>query len=299
MSAELRRWLWAIRGAAPPDWFLEVRHTREGSGMGRVFHPVGQVDEAARTVARLGQRCDTYVSVLPRVRRSGTADDVSVGHVVWVDLDRPGAVEAAQAFPISPSMTLSSGNGQHRYWVLDRPTPAAEIVEANQRLAAHLGGDPACTDAARIMRAPGTLNLKNRENPRPCRVIETTPDTWSLADLLAEVPPLPVKPVKVKPLPIGTADDPIKRVPPPVYFAALTGLEPGRDGMVSCPLHDDRTPSCRIYDEPDRGWWCFGCQAGGDVYDLAARLWSVPTTGRAFIELRQRIAAALIGGSHD
>lgn len=154
-------------------------------------------------------------------------------------------------------------------------------------------------DAARIMRAPGTLNLKNRKNPRPCRVIAKTPDTWSLTDLLAEVPPLPVKRVKVKLLPTGTADDPIKRVPPPVYFAALTGLEPGRDGMVSCPLHDDRTPSCRIYDEPDRGWWCFGCQAGGDVYDLAARLCSVPTTGRAFIELRQRIAAALIGGSHD
>jgi hypothetical protein len=36
------------------------------------------------------------------------------------------------------------------------------------------------------------------------------------------------------------------------------------DGKVSCPFHDDRTPSCHIYDDH---FFCFGCNARGDAVD--------------------------------
>jgi DNA polymerase I len=36
------------------------------------------------------------------------------------------------------------------------------------------------------------------------------------------------------------------------------------DGKVSCPFHDDRTPSCHIYDDH---FYCFGCNARGDAVD--------------------------------
>lgn len=298
-AAELTQWLWAIRGASPPDWFFEVRHTRQGRGMGQAFHPVAEVNGTAELIIRLGKQQDTYVGVLPRVKRSGRGEAVEVGHLVWVDLDDAEAVQAADAFPIPPSMKLSSGNGEHRYWVLDSPTPAAEIVEANRRLANHLGGDLAATDRARIMRAPSTLNHKDPDKPRPCRVLSTVTETYPLPDLLAEVAPLPPKqPVRRKPLASGSADDVLKRVPPPTYFAALAGVEVGRDGKVACPVHDDRTPSCHVWPDPDAGWHCFGCGAGGDIYTLAGLLWNVPTTGRGFIDLRRRLATELVG-SHD
>jgi CHC2 zinc finger len=50
-----------------------------------------------------------------------------------------------------------------------------------------------------------------------------------------------------------------------------TELEPlgGRAWFTGrCPLpdHEDRTPSFYIY--PDRHYWCYGCNRGGDVVDL-------------------------------
>ena len=39
-----------------------------------------------------------------------------------------------------------------------------------------------------------------------------------------------------------------------------------RNGMCSCPLHTDRTPSMKIYDDH---FHCFSCGEHGDVIDLA------------------------------
>jgi hypothetical protein len=44
----------------------------------------------------------------------------------------------------------------------------------------------------------------------------------------------------------------------------------GERWTALCPLpgHDEKTPSFVVY-PGDRGWWCYGCQRGGDVVDLA------------------------------
>jgi hypothetical protein len=67
--------------------------------------------------------------------------------------------------------------------------------------------------------------------------------------------------------------DPLRLIPPPVYFERLTGLRVGRSGKLRCLFHDDRSPSLHVYREPGRGWYCFGCGRGGSIYDLAALLW--------------------------
>lgn len=84
-------------------------------------------------------------------------------------------------------------------------------------------------------------------------------------------------------------------VAPPTYVEALTGEEVPRSGTIRCPLpdHDERTPSCQVYPEADRGWYCFGCHRGGTVYDLAAALWDLPTRGSGFVELKERVNGAL------
>lgn len=45
---------------------------------------------------------------------------------------------------------------------------------------------------------------------------------------------------------------------------------PRRSGnmyTVLCPLHEERTPSCKIYVKSN-DFWCFGCNKGGDTIDL-------------------------------
>ena len=58
-------------------------------------------------------------------------------------------------------------------------------------------------------------------------------------------------------------------------------------------MHDDHDPSLQLYE--DGTFYCYGCRAGGSIYDFAARLWGLDTKGRAFLELRARLADSSLG----
>ena len=52
------------------------------------------------------------------------------------------------------------------------------------------------------------------------------------------------------------------------------GFHPNRAGFVCCPLHGEKTPSLKIYDD-GRGWVCFGCHKGGDVINFVRELFGL------------------------
>jgi len=89
-------------------------------------------------------------------------------------------------------------------------------------------------------------------------------------------------------------------IPASEYVPALTGRPVNREGFVQCPFHKngaERTPSLRAYEDPERGWSCFsiGCNAGGDLYSLAARLRGVERlTGREFVKVRYELTEQLL-----
>jgi hypothetical protein len=91
--------------------------------------------------------------------------------------------------------------------------------------------------------------------------------------------------------------DVLGEIRPPEYVQALCRVEvPERGGTIRCPLpgHDERTGSFHVYDDAARGWFCFGCARGGDIYTLGAELWQLSTRGPAFRELRRELARALL-----
>jgi hypothetical protein len=53
-------------------------------------------------------------------------------------------------------------------------------------------------------------------------------------------------------------------------------------------LHADETPSLQLYE--DGTFYCYGCGAGGSIYDFAGTLWSLGTKGHAFLKLRAQLA---------
>ena len=61
------------------------------------------------------------------------------------------------------------------------------------------------------------------------------------------------------------------------------GLQVNRNGMCSCPFHEDRHPSMKLN---ERYFYCFGCGATGDVIDFVARLLDLSA-----YEAAQRLAA--------
>ena len=75
----------------------------------------------------------------------------------------------------------------------------------------------------------------------------------------------------------------VKASVPPSRAAEHYGRTVSRSGMTRCPFHDDRHPSMKLYDDH---YYCFGCQATGDVVALTAKLLSVTP-----MEAVQKLAA--------
>ena len=54
-------------------------------------------------------------------------------------------------------------------------------------------------------------------------------------------------------------------------LAASYGFEPNRAGFICCPFHNEKTASLKIYPD-NRGWYCYGCNAGGDIITFTQKL---------------------------
>lgn len=56
----------------------------------------------------------------------------------------------------------------------------------------------------------------------------------------------------------------------------------GNKWVGQCPIpdHEDKTPSFTCYPETN-SWWCFGCQRGRDVVDLASHVWGIDNPATA------------------
>jgi hypothetical protein len=95
--------------------------------------------------------------------------------------DQATAIEALDRFTaetrLPPPMLVSSGRGIHAYWRLTESIPSddwRQLATRLKRLAnAHmLRVDPMrTTDTASVLRVAGTFNLKDRENPKPVKVL--------------------------------------------------------------------------------------------------------------------------------
>jgi RepB DNA-primase from phage plasmid/CHC2 zinc finger len=276
---------------------IDIRYAidREGA-MAMRFVSARHLDTAADLIASLSKRTDTYTGVLLRARRSGSRHAVSSSRLVFIEIDSPDAHQRLERFTHQPTLTVASGTPGHlhAYWRLRNLVSIDELEAANRRLAHHLGGDLACVDAGRILRPAGTMNYKHTP-PAAVELLSLHPKPrYDLSELVAGLPTPPCKPpapTMPRRLDRASLDGQLLAIPAEDYVHQLSGLRPTQAGKVRCPFHDDHTPSLHLYG--DGTWACFGCRRGGTVYDFAAHLWDMPTKGRAFIELRKRVAHAL------
>ena len=293
-AGQLDRYLQTIAGDRRGDELLEIRYATGDGGMRRRFISIRRLDAAARAIRSLSPRSDVYCGVLLRSHRAGGRDAVTRSHLAFLEIDAVDALDRLQRFARTPTMIVSSGTAghAHAYWRLRSRVEAVELEQANRTLASHLGGDLASIDAARILRPAGTLSHKHRP-PTPVELLHLDPAVrYELAELVDGLTPAPSRPAAAAARRERAArtelDELLLAIPAASYVRELTGLEPRRNGKVNCPLHADDTPSLHLYE--DGTFYCFGCGAGGSIYDFAGQLWSLKTSGRAFLELRARLA---------
>lgn len=261
--------------------------------MGERFIATSRLGDVARLITLLANRTDVYVGVAPRTTRSGQRSAVTHTFALWVDCDTEIARRRLAAFTPPPSIVVRSGSehGRHAYWLLDTPLGIDDAERLNERLAVVLDADPRCAEGARILRPPSTTNHK-RNQLAAVAVESLTAELHSAEAITRALPELPPPHPPRVPSAHHARDhlsDPLHAIAPDRYVAALCGVDVPRNRKIRCPLHDDHTPSLHVYREPERGWYCYGCQRGGDIYDLAGALWHLDTRTDTFLELRQRL----------
>ena len=88
--------------------------------------------------------------------------------------------------------------------------------------------------------------------------------------------------------------DAVKRSVTTRQAAELYGYKPDRAGKICCPFHSDKHPSMKVDDR----YYCFGCQATGDVIDFTAKLFSL-TPMEAANKLAADFGITGYGKGHD
>jgi hypothetical protein len=119
-------------------------------------------------------------------------------------------------------------------------------------------------------------------------------DRLRAQDVLASTPRIPGAAAPRPPATVTVSDDPLRRISPDEYVRALLGVGVPRNRKISCPFHEDHTPSLHVYETPEGGWYCYGCGRGTSIYDMAAGVYGLGTRGGDFVELRRRLIGLLL-----
>jgi hypothetical protein len=196
----------AIWGTTP-GW-AELTCISKSGVRSYAFHSPESLDSMAKAAPGHNRAANVYMGVCLRKEKwprptgktdsqgrpvfefRGTEANAQSSWCVWSEFDFTGdghkgktipeaqARKALKEFPFAPSIIVKSGGGIQVYWLLKEPAEGKDLwrVKAiNRALALFFGADPQSVDLARILRVPGTLNLKYNP-PRPCVI------TWWKAD---------------------------------------------------------------------------------------------------------------------
>jgi hypothetical protein len=285
---------------------------------------VGEGDWLKPLVALAGRHADAgeEVFVAPAVRTAARGDKhaVSETRFLWVDVDEPDGLPALWAFLTERPCDLlveSSAGHAHAYWKLEEPLAATQLIastgelvepieRAHLRLIRHLGtdadgrpnvADPACAERSRVLRLAGSVNGKTGTYARILEADLLLP-SYPIRQLVGDLPD-PPEYTPLRPSTPSTSSDAYKRISPREYFERLAGIVVPRDGLVHCPAHEDRVPSCSVGTDASQGWRCHagGCGARGAIYDLASVLlggpWGPQLRGEAFKRARAYVIDAI------
>lgn len=289
-------WVELAAGPRDPDegWYFITRRKPEG------FLPGGHGTTDQQWLQQACQTADHHVardlemsvSYASRHTPAGTRDAVRGARILWADDDHRDEDNAAahqfcDQFP--PHLIVASGGGKHLAWLLDRFVETPELAELQERLALTIDGDPAAARPEAVLRLAGTRNGKYPNRWARIVAMDLHRPAYSSDQVSRALKPKPEPKPRPKPKsrPFNGRDSSrdearelARSIDPETYFDALAprlmdDFNP-RNRKVPCPHpdHDDRTPSCHVFPDADRGWRCFGgncpIEAGGDVFDLAA-----------------------------
>ncbi|MEI3783831.1 phage/plasmid primase, P4 family [Pectobacterium brasiliense] len=118
-------------------------------------------------------------------------------------------LEHCTRLDLPPRAIVDSGHGLQVYWARRARSTTEDTEAYNRGLMQAFGGDEKSTDIARILRLPGTQNLKNADRPLPVQVMHQDEDAWVERDALNAIRPAATP--KPAPAPVSTTPSTYER----------------------------------------------------------------------------------------
>jgi hypothetical protein len=117
---------------------------------------------------------EVYFGPAQRKARGNKKEDILGTRALWVDVDSPQRPTTTLPY----SAAVWSGHGWHLYWFLEEPLKDIELIESYNKLLVTdtAGGDMGCWNVNRFMRVPGSVNLKDPNDPIKVEVKKLEPD---------------------------------------------------------------------------------------------------------------------------
>ena len=170
---------------AHSEGLIEIRSFQNGQAAQRFFRTPDAAEAYART---LDGDADVYFSAATRLRESGSKADVQELPGLWADCDTAEAVAALEQFPLKPSLIVETSPGRaHAYWLFNEPLliendgTIAQVESVLKGIADRLNSDRSVAEVARIMRVPGSYNLKRHSRGR---VLQEDGPRYELSDFV-------------------------------------------------------------------------------------------------------------------
>lgn len=125
--------------------------------------------------------------------------DVSSCPTLFVEWDDGASIDEqsqrwrAFGLPEPTVMVATGGKSVHAYWRLSEPLDPKPWRVLTRRLIEHCASDPQCCNPSRVMRLPGSVyyDKKTGEPTGRCRIIASTGNSYSVAEIEACLPVLP------------------------------------------------------------------------------------------------------------
>ena len=126
----------------------------------------------------------------PSEYERGTTVDgslIDIFRFVFVDMDVKDGIHTKDDFvkvvnSFNPSEVVDSGRGIHAYWEVS-DLDAMSYLRLQRRLCRVLNTDEAVSKIYQLMRMPGTLNVKDKENQVECKYISQTDRIYTCEEL--------------------------------------------------------------------------------------------------------------------
>jgi Family of unknown function (DUF5906) len=184
------------------DWILVS--IGKGSPLSATFNPHTSDKCKEWIISQTKAMRDIYFRCAFAIKCSGKDGamedrDVTGVNLLWADIDVKGKDKKEKAGILGhiqrrlgkdkqPTFIDDSGNGFHLFWQFQRTLKIGVDLSLTD-LSAHLyglakalGGDTKCRNPSRLLRLPGTWNVKNPAQPLLCYTIETNEVQYELED---------------------------------------------------------------------------------------------------------------------